>query len=59
VLNLNGTTGITWQIQSRDSLVPGTWLPLSNVLLDISPKLFADTNSLSKSNRFYRAQKVP
>ena len=59
VLNLNGTTGVTWQIQSRDSLVPGTWLPLSNVLLDISPKSFTDPNSLSKSNRFYRAQKVP
>jgi len=59
LLNLQGDTGVTWQIQSRDSVVTGAWLPLSNVFLDLSPKSFTDPNSLSKSNRFYRAQKIP
>ncbi|HLH56033.1 MAG TPA: immunoglobulin domain-containing protein [Verrucomicrobiae bacterium] len=59
LLNLQGDTGVSWQIQSRDSLATGAWLPLSNVLLDLSPKSFTDPNSLSKSNRFYRAQKIP
>jgi hypothetical protein len=59
LLNLQGDTGITWQVQSRDSIATGTWLPLGNVLLDTNPKSFIDTNSLSQSNRFYRAQKMP
>jgi hypothetical protein len=59
LLNLHGDTGVTWQVQSRDSFATGAWLPLSNVFLDISPKSFIDPNSLSKSNRFYRAQKIP
>jgi hypothetical protein len=59
LLSLLGTTGATWQVQSRDSLATGSWLSLGNVLLDISPKSFTDTNSLSISNRFYRAQKIP
>jgi hypothetical protein len=59
LLNLHGDTGVTWQVQSRDSFATGAWLPLSNVFLDISPKSLIDPNSLSKSNRFYRAQKIP
>ncbi len=58
-LSLKGDTGITWQVQSRDSLATGAWLPLGNVLLDTNPKAFIDTNSLSISNRCYRAQKIP
>jgi len=58
-LNLQGDTGVTWQVQSRDSIATGGWFPLGNVLLDINPKSFIDPNSLSKSNRFYRAQKIP
>ena len=59
LLNLLGDTGVTWQVQSRDSVATGTWLPLGNVFLDTNPKPFTDTNSLSTSNRFYRAQKMP
>jgi hypothetical protein len=59
LLSLQGNTGITWQVQSRDSFTTGTWLPLGNVLLDTNPKSFIDTSPLSISNRFYRAQKVP
>jgi hypothetical protein len=59
LLSLQGATGFTWQVQSRDSLTTGTWLSLGNVLVDTTPKAFTDTNSLSSSNRFYRAQKVP
>jgi hypothetical protein len=59
LLSLQGATGFTWQVQSRDSLTTGAWLPLGNILLDTDPKSFTDTNSLSLSNRFYRAQKIP
>ena len=59
LLSLQGPTGFTWEVQSRDSLTTGTWLSLGNILLDTNPKAFTDTNSLSLSNRFYRAQKIP
>jgi hypothetical protein len=59
LLSLQGATGNTWQVQSRDSLTAGGWLSLGNVFLDTNPKDFTDPNSLSLSNRFYRAQKIP
>jgi hypothetical protein len=59
LLNLLGNTGVTWQVQSRDSVATGAWLSLGNVFLDTNPKPFVDTNPLSTSNRFYRAKKMP
>jgi hypothetical protein len=59
LLSLQGTTGVTWQIQSRDRVDAGPWQPLTNLLLKVSPSPFTDVHPLSTSNRFYRAQRAP
>jgi hypothetical protein len=59
-LLVRGSVGSRYLIEYRDVLDNTmTWLPLTNIVLPISPYLFTDTNSPSASKRFYRAVLTP
>ena len=54
-ITLNGTTGITYEIQYATSVASTNWQHLADVLLLNSPYIYFDTNSIGAPMRFYRA----
>ena len=60
VLNLFGEVGQTYQIQSRDDLLPATiWTSRMNLTLTNNPHTWADPSSSGISTKFYRVVQEP
>ena len=58
-VEVTGAPGAWLQIETAPTLTNAGWNVLTNVILPASPSRWSDANSLSYTQRFYRARLVP
>jgi hypothetical protein len=57
-VEVTGAPGDLLQIETTSAL-PNGWNVLTNVIIPVNPSRWSDANSLSQTQRFYRARLVP
>ncbi|MCX6879392.1 MAG: hypothetical protein NTW21_37160 [Verrucomicrobia bacterium] len=58
-LEITGTVGATYRIESSTDLTPTSWVTLTSFVLPASPYQWQDTTASGVRRRFYRAASVP